>query len=260
MAKQPLTPTHLVISLCLAVLPYSINVGEWGYVFGREVPWALRFASGMGCSAVYSYDRLSDTDRIGRKIILCIMACMSMGMCIIGLEHTYLIPNAVLLSIPTSFYTHKIPGIGMSIKNAFPLSKTLFVPLVHVSWWMIVNNVDPLALIETHASSVFCMYMHFLLVNVSMDLKDLEEDQRNGVVTIPGLLGSLKASIAFLVLCDMALAVYSSYTSSTVLVGLFLLDAILTLIYAVCEWIPTNRMLLPWCLLLRTSRLLLGKL
>jgi len=73
--------------------------------------------------------------------------------------------------------------VRMPIKRMFPLSKTVFVPTVHLAWMSIVlGRVPPLR-------ATLALVIHCACPHVHNDIKDVQEDRSKGVVTLPTLVG-----------------------------------------------------------------------
>jgi 4-hydroxybenzoate polyprenyltransferase len=89
------------------------------------------------------------------------------------------------------WYAVPIPGVGRRIKNLFPLSKNVFVGLVHAYWVAACSGAWP----ATAERAAFFGFAAFSVTQstVFMDVKDVDGDARAGVVTLPTLLGAAPA-------------------------------------------------------------------
>ena len=105
------------------------------------------------------------------------------------------------LGVMTLFYDHfQIPlSKGKTIKTLFPLSKTVYVPCIHVGWASLVIG-RPLT-----PMMCFFMWAHYALLNIFNDIKDIRVDIENRVITLPTIIGD-ENTLRFITMTYMWLA------------------------------------------------------
>jgi GMP synthase-like glutamine amidotransferase/4-hydroxybenzoate polyprenyltransferase len=121
----------------------------------------------------------------------------------------------VLFSLVCVWYAVPIPYVGRRIKNLFPLSKNVFVGLVHTLWALACHRVRPEKTGDylTLAFATFSVTMSTMF----MDVKDVEGDRRAGVFTLPTALGPWSAlrAMAFLYSLASVLAIAAIHVSES---------------------------------------------
>jgi len=237
----------------LNLVTYSLNVGAWADTFGVAYPLPCAVACSLGSSIVYAGDRLRDMPQESRSVMRGIIVLFSMCMAAIDWFYGHIVINACLLCVPVLFYAAPMPLVHVSIKRAFPFSKTLFVPLVHVLWFAHAGNISAQTLLATNTVSTCAMYVHFALVTITMDIKDITKDTANDVITVPVVAGRY-GTFFLLLAADCGISCVLRVFGWRLLSTLFALDFVLNAVYSIRDWTPTNTMLLTWCLLLRTAQ------
>lgn len=149
------------------------------------------------------------------------------------------------------WYSVPIPGVGRRLKDLFPFSKTVVVPLVHVYWPLACLRIP----LSWNAQTV-CLWFSVAASTVYMDVKDIHSDRRNGVWTFPNVLGHRRC------LCALSVC-YAAVSACLALVGgeeegdfhtralsaNYAVHAGIMAVYACEEWTPTIRLCnLSWCL------------
>tara|TARA_B110000046_G_scaffold100414_1_gene107857 strand:+ start:3547 stop:4344 length:798 start_codon:yes stop_codon:yes gene_type:complete len=150
------------------------------------------------------------------------------------------------------WYFKPLPVLGVCIKELFPLSKTAFVPLVHVVWpYGCVGAMPPWG-------AGMALWFSVTTSTIYMDVKDIATDRAHGVVTLPTLLGhSLSLAVlsaAYAVAALVALLQFSdddrvAGSHKWAIVGTYAVHSVVMARYAVRKEIPTVRFgSLGWCM------------
>lgn len=169
----------------LISLSYVLSLQGWASAAGEEMGIVSLVAATSGASATYIVDHLGDENFYSAKkgtayAQLCVFVPVCLACCFYETRLLKLFAAFVLLA---AFYDSPVPLLGVKFKNLFPYSKTLFVPAMHVGWcFSLCGSVPPIGV-------GIQMLLNFVVLNIAMDMKDIESDRKNGVVTVPNTIG-----------------------------------------------------------------------
>lgn len=155
------------------------------------------------------------------------------------------IRTAAVCAVMCVWYSVPLPGFGLRIKELFPLSKTAFVPFMHVVWPYGCAGVWP------SLAAGAALWFSVSASTIYMDVKDIAADRQDGVVTLPTVLGHTR-SLGVLAGVYASAAVLTTTAFPTArgvaLACSYALHAIAMARYAATHETPTIRFCnLSWC-------------
>ena len=158
---------------------------------GIPLSTTTTLAYAAGVVGEYSKDALIErSDDVTQRILF---ASSLVTMALLSVARPRLLCFSAYALLVTSFYAVRVPGTrNLTIKTAFPLSKTLFVPIMHGAWFSAVAQIDSSD--ATQWRGVQLVMLSQLLASCLFDLKDEEDDRRKGCVTVATLLGARQAA------------------------------------------------------------------
>ena len=232
-----------LIAILFAPIPfYFACISAWVRLMGHEFPWPDALAATFATTAVYAGDRIEGKHASVRSQLLLTVVVNTVAFFAVAVPWSpHLIWSAAKLIPVAVFYGTPIPGTGVCLKNLFPCSKTVVVPAMHVAWSVMASRV-----VAPAPEAVMAMWLHFVALNVLMDLKDVQEDRACGTVTVPTLFGEARTIHALLAL---DLACVACFRAPAVRC-LFWMDCLWTSRYLRPGAPPTNQMFPVWCSLL----------
>ena len=238
--------SHLhVVCTMLATIPfYAVCIREWCFEMGRTLGALPAIAAACATCMVYAYDRVDDVNlRHVQGSILLVARASLIGFMIIALQHPRLSE-----AIFAQFYGKRIPYTNVRIKSMFPCSKTVFVPIMHVLWAILVSDQGT----TTDQSVAVAMFAHFVILNVHMDIKDIKQDTEERTITFATILGR-DVCYKCIIVADLLASIL--WNSSKVIMYTFLMDVMLILFYYTSGKVATtNRITFAWSSILPFAR------
>lgn len=153
--------------------------------------------------------------------------------------------TAALCALLCVWYSVPLPGVRLRIKELFPLSKTAFVPTLHVLWPFGCAGAWP------PFATALALWFSVAASTVYMDVKDIAVDRREGVVTLPTLLGhagSLRALAALYAFAAVVALPAFANPHGAALACSYALHAAAMARYAATHATPTIRFCnVSWC-------------
>lgn len=164
---------------------HAWNVATWVHAAGVAYPTPRLVAAAAATCATYDLDHINESSFYGARFGMRAQIALSLSVVfVLGVLDPAIFALQALFVALALFYDRPVPGTTWTVKNAFVCSKTLFVPAMHVGFNFAMAGSWP----ASH--SVACMmFVHYVFLNVLMDLKDEKEDAARGVRTLPVLLG-----------------------------------------------------------------------
>ena len=192
----------------MIIVAFCSQYAFWTSLIGREVRFFEMASASMACLATYTFDRLASKGddasskyrlrNSGRpaKVMLGMQCLAFLGL---GARAHHVVRNA-LFALPFGIlYTRtSVP------KRLFLASKNMYVTAMWASWFFGACEAIPVRNL-TEARVVGVYVLHMFMSNVIMDVKDIDQDRKEGVPTIPARIGYTQ-SRAFLLLYTAALA------------------------------------------------------
>lgn len=188
----------------VSIALYAVNVAAWSAQIAHRWPteWRDCLAIACGTGMTYIIDRADDRKRQYNDVRHRLPALAALG-ALMALEFSRR-PELLRLScvcFPLSLCYDKLRwSVSLAdrplvrdrcIKNAFPLSKNVFVAAFHVLWsQVILGTLDPAA------PATARMFAQYLLFSVNEDVKDIREDAAARVPTVPVLCGAQCTRVA----------------------------------------------------------------
>lgn len=182
---------------------YGLHLQTWAAAAGGTLSPTRTFAAASGTIATYIADHLSEpssysADAWSERFVLALSALGVLAAC--AAEPDLIAKFATFVAL-AACYDRPVPGTAVRIKALFPFSKTLFVPAMHVLWCATISET-PLG-----AASWLWMGFYYVLLNVAMDVKDVADDRRKGVVTVPNTFGAEPTLRGLCVACALGAGV-----------------------------------------------------
>lgn len=169
----------------ITVVVYCMGLRAWCHAAGGELTPVRMIAVGSGMTATYMLDHIGQPSSYsnGWFTELAALAVSAAGAGASCYQEPALLRKFAAFAALAAFYDTPVPRLGVRIKALFPFSKTLFVPAMHVMWGAAVSEAD------VWAEAWAWMFLYYVLLNVAMDFKDVEDDASRGVITVPNALG-----------------------------------------------------------------------
>lgn len=212
----------LLDAVILPLVLHACTARAWLAVAGVEWTPARFLAHVAGFQAVYIFDRSVGASTATPKLSvqqLCRdnprvaqVAAGSLSAVVVGcaLGDSWILRCAVELVGIVGFYDVPIPGTGgCTFKNMFPLSKTLCIAAVWTLWMFRLPGDD----VHPDPVVVALFATQQALFSICNDIKDIEVDRKNGIVTVPTLLGAT-GTRAFVCVCFTCMATVAALRDS----------------------------------------------
>ena len=169
-------------------------------VSDAQPPWHASAAWLAGMLAEYGKDALVDArDTTSRRAAwLQFVGGSSVVAYVSTYSSHYTLASLRALAL-TACYARPLPGTSVCVKTAFPLSKPLFVAMLHCIWAHDVMR----GVLSAYATA--WLFVFEFMASSILDFKDEEEDARAGVRTLVVCAGAEGARRTLLVLCGLGL-------------------------------------------------------
>ena len=211
----------------------------WVLHAGGNLSYLRTLAVGSGAWATYEFDHLgeesfnSSPSRIQAYTILVLNTCIVLAAASFD---THIFYVASIFMALAAFYDCPVPYFGIRIKRLFPCSKTIYVPAMHAGWTFAMSET-PL-----HGPTVLLLFLSYACLNVAMDIKDIDDDRKKGVITIPTLVGP-DVTLRVLQVASTATALLAAVRTSTFSVVLQMLAFNVELVRSLRTTTPPNRII-----------------
>ena len=164
---------------------YVMSMCAWARAAGGSLgPWRM-LATAAGSAGTYAFDHLNEqtTYSGSRTYEIGVLAASIMITFVCCIQEPTLPFNYIIFSAMALCYDTPVL-MGFRVKALFPFSKTIFVPFMHVMWCVVMSD----AYVWTQ-SNLF-MFIHYAILNVALDIKDIADDRKRGVTTVPNTVGA----------------------------------------------------------------------